>query len=654
MRTLLLLLLSLVALVASPALARTLAVLPLEKGAGSEAYDGLGLALAGMLTTDLAQADGVQLVERGRLDAVLAELKLGEGGFLDPATAQRLGKGLGAELVVVGSYSVVAQTFLLDARVVEVQSGKVLDAGAANGTVEDFVSVEKELVEGLVARLELQLTGAQRRSILGAAPTAQFPAFAAYGGGLEAQRRGDFDAAKQRFEVAISADPAYEEARAALADLRAKVEAIRAVDRASAVSELDKRLLAGVDAAPDARTLKSIPTDLVSTARFAVRFQALKLMNRDCQRYEELLAYGRGLRWKVTYPEGAPSRPVQTKSPLLTEILIQGEAVGMIPVDDRYDTYRDDDLRLSTTSPLWRSATELAIGYTQDDPDRDTRYDLLGSLWRCFPDEERPARVHALRQELLAAGLGDEVVDPKTYNVTTADRLLLLDARTQAGQGSVDRVTLDALDQLLAKYPADDRAAELYPHMWALRAVESVAKALDKGQERQRALLGLSPARFAAAYNALRADGDPAALSEDTPVCHDVVPMVRQELTRWSKPPAALSADRLSYSEVLQTSALLASLVDFGCVVGAPARVTTVEEGLALAASASSRALTPKDPQEAASCAEDLQRLVRQSAPDYLPASSTDAVRHGVVSAALRSYHHLITKGCVAEAAAAR
>ena len=166
------------------AAARTVAVLPLDEAAGSVAYAGLGRALAGMLVSDLSKAPELQLVERQRLDALLAEISLGEGGFLDPKTAQQLGKGVGAELVVAGSWSVVGETFLLDARVVEVGSGKVLAAVDAQGQAADFVSVEKELVEALLAAVSVELSGSARRQVLGSAPTEDFEAFRTYGAGL--------------------------------------------------------------------------------------------------------------------------------------------------------------------------------------------------------------------------------------------------------------------------------------------------------------------------------------------------------------------------------------------------------------------------------------------------------------------------------------
>lgn len=143
----------------------TMAVLPLEMAAGSERYDGLGKALAGMLITDLSSVDGLVLVERDRVKALLAEVELAESGFLDEETAQDLGHGLGAQFILTGTYSVVEDTFVLDARIVEVETAAIKKAASADGTIQDFVSVEKDLVESLLDGLEVTLTSGVRRQL---------------------------------------------------------------------------------------------------------------------------------------------------------------------------------------------------------------------------------------------------------------------------------------------------------------------------------------------------------------------------------------------------------------------------------------------------------------------------------------------------------
>ena len=51
-----------------------------------------------MLITDLSNVKSIQIVEREKLESLLKEIELGEGKFIDPNTAQKLGKGLGGRL----------------------------------------------------------------------------------------------------------------------------------------------------------------------------------------------------------------------------------------------------------------------------------------------------------------------------------------------------------------------------------------------------------------------------------------------------------------------------------------------------------------------------------------------------------------------------
>lgn len=68
------------------------------------------------------------LVERERLLAVLQELNLGSSQLADEATGLRLGKLVGARLMLFGSYQVVAAQMRIDLRLVDVETGRVINA----------------------------------------------------------------------------------------------------------------------------------------------------------------------------------------------------------------------------------------------------------------------------------------------------------------------------------------------------------------------------------------------------------------------------------------------------------------------------------------------------------------------------------------------
>ncbi|HEU4734176.1 MAG TPA: CsgG/HfaB family protein [Kofleriaceae bacterium] len=138
----------------------TVAVLYFDYGGKDDEMAALRKGLAQMMISDLSALDAIQLVERTRLEEVLAELKLAQGGQgvkIDAASAARAGKLLGARYMVLGSYFDLRSTLRVDARVVEVETGKVLQSVGASGGPDDFLALEQKLVADVGATLARQL-----------------------------------------------------------------------------------------------------------------------------------------------------------------------------------------------------------------------------------------------------------------------------------------------------------------------------------------------------------------------------------------------------------------------------------------------------------------------------------------------------------------
>ncbi len=105
----------------------------------------LGRGIADMLMTDLQKGRDVRVVERTRLAEVLGELELGRSQFIDERTAQKLGRGLGANTVITGSLTSSMEGLRIDARVVDVGSGEVAFAVQSTGTEDQFFDLERDV-----------------------------------------------------------------------------------------------------------------------------------------------------------------------------------------------------------------------------------------------------------------------------------------------------------------------------------------------------------------------------------------------------------------------------------------------------------------------------------------------------------------------------
>lgn len=107
---------------------RKLAILDFTKL--DRSADNFGRYLAERLITGMFLTRKFEVIERTQLDKLLAELKLGPSDLLDPQNAKRLGKASGVDAIASGSVSELAAAVAVDARLIEVDTGRVFAVAA--------------------------------------------------------------------------------------------------------------------------------------------------------------------------------------------------------------------------------------------------------------------------------------------------------------------------------------------------------------------------------------------------------------------------------------------------------------------------------------------------------------------------------------------
>lgn len=142
----------------------TVAVLAFDYGGKDPAFEPLREGLAQMLIADVPSFVNVNVVERVRLKALIEEQKLGRSGRVDSSTAARLGKLLGARFLVLGNYFDLAQSMRIDARIVEVETGKIVRAVGVSGAGSDFLGLEQDLAGKLGDALTAALPQLEKTS----------------------------------------------------------------------------------------------------------------------------------------------------------------------------------------------------------------------------------------------------------------------------------------------------------------------------------------------------------------------------------------------------------------------------------------------------------------------------------------------------------
>ncbi|MES2643112.1 MAG: CsgG/HfaB family protein [Myxococcota bacterium] len=186
---------------------------------GNPELEPLKVGLTQMLTTDLVGAGGVTVVERTQLQALMDELKLGHSAVVDKDTSAKLGKLLGAEYLVLGSYFSLAGTLRVDARLVRVETGEVIYASGSNGTVAEFLDIERKVAAGFRERLGQLVPGAVPPlpalpvvASLGTVAAQPLDAALKFSDGLIALDQHELPRARESFQAAIAADPRMEAA----------------------------------------------------------------------------------------------------------------------------------------------------------------------------------------------------------------------------------------------------------------------------------------------------------------------------------------------------------------------------------------------------------------------------------------------------------
>lgn len=152
-----LLLLALVLLWATPAMATPrVAVLYFNNtDTSSTKLDMLRLGLAEMMITDLSNNPELTVVERSRLNEILAELELQKTDQVDPGKAVEIGKLLGAERMVLGTYFEFLGKLTLIANVVEVQTGTTIGGHKVQGETAEFTALLDEVTGRITPVLAL-------------------------------------------------------------------------------------------------------------------------------------------------------------------------------------------------------------------------------------------------------------------------------------------------------------------------------------------------------------------------------------------------------------------------------------------------------------------------------------------------------------------
>ena len=109
------------------------------------------------ISTTMARSGRLEIVERSRLEAALIEMEMNMLGIVDEETAAVVGRAVGATTIMVGSFVSISGLVRINARLIDVQTARVLKAESVQGP--EAGDGLFRLMDQIAEAMERQLTG---------------------------------------------------------------------------------------------------------------------------------------------------------------------------------------------------------------------------------------------------------------------------------------------------------------------------------------------------------------------------------------------------------------------------------------------------------------------------------------------------------------
>lgn len=202
--------------------AKRIAVIYFENTSGDATLDKLKKGIADMMITDLSNINMISIVERDRLEEILKEQKLNNSKDFDPNTASKLGKLLGAEIILTGGYFEMMGSLRVDARFIDVQTGKILKSDGVDGTTSSFFKLQKQLTWKIIKNLDTKVSEEEKSFINKQEKETKisFEDAQKYSEALDYFDKGNLSKSKQILNTLLKKYPNFQSAKQSLSKIK--------------------------------------------------------------------------------------------------------------------------------------------------------------------------------------------------------------------------------------------------------------------------------------------------------------------------------------------------------------------------------------------------------------------------------------------------
>ena len=222
---------------------KTVAVLYFENNSivDKDKLDPLKKGLADMMITEMSKIKGIKVVERQRIQSIIEELNLNETDMVDKSTTQKMGKLLGAKVMLFGGFSNLFNDKLrIDVRLVRTETGETLKAEEETGELDEFLTMLQSLVKKIASDLEVKLSS-EDEDRLEASKDGNFNGYVTYAKALNFEDQGKkmekmgkkteaksaYESAKSMYQKALEESEGYEPAKQKIDEMTSLISKLK-------------------------------------------------------------------------------------------------------------------------------------------------------------------------------------------------------------------------------------------------------------------------------------------------------------------------------------------------------------------------------------------------------------------------------------------